>query len=144
MPHLYTSSAEKRTDLWLGFGGWVGLAVLAPLAAWWFSLGLVSVATLIYGTAGVALLLLVTRPYAAFGVLLAAATVVALVVVELPFFLFSLVIDAATGRPETPYCADTQALCLGPASTTALLIAGLAVFCLAAWFSLRGIDRRLR
>jgi hypothetical protein len=147
MPHVYESSREKRIDLWVGFGGWIALSAGMLLVVTWlrptFADQLGS-GMLIFVTAGAALLLLLTRPYAAFGWVLAASTVVALVVVEMPFFLLSLAIDVATGGPHTSYCGNARGICIGPPSTTVALIVGFAVYLIAAWFSLRGIDRHVR
>ena len=147
MPHTYATSREKRIDMWLGFAGWLALAVLLLLATTLirpaFADGSV-LGPLIYLTIGAALLLLITRPYAAFGLLLAPATVVGLLIVEVLFFLASMVFIVATGAPHGNYCSAGQAVCIGPASTTVAMVIGLATFLVAAWFSLRGIDRRVR
>lgn len=146
MPHVYTSSREKQADLWLGYGAWFALSVVVLIVA-----AVVRPAfaeQLVFGammpaTAGAALVLGLTRGYAAVGLLLAAATVVGLGVVELPFLLLGLVVDLATGGPHTSVCANPQPVCIGPPSIAVPLIVGLAVYVAVAWFSLRGIHRRV-
>jgi len=147
MPHVYTTSREKRMDMWLGFAGWLAFAaalVLVTVLIRPAFAGASVLGPLISVTFGVALLLLITRPYAAFGFLLAPATVVGLVVVEVPFFLGSLVVDAASGRPQTAFCSESGFLCFVPPPTTIAMVVGFAAFLAVAWFSLRGIDRRVR
>lgn len=141
MLHVYTSSREKRIDMWVGFAVWTALTTAVVLVATLVSQAGVLPWFAIYTTAGAAILLGLTRPYAAFGLLLAAATVTAVAVVEVPFFVAGLVFDAATGGahadiPFGPFLA-TQ-------GTAATLAVGFVVFLIVAWLSLRGIDRRLR
>jgi hypothetical protein len=141
MMHVYASSREKRIDMWVGFAVWIALTIAVVLVATLLSQAGVSPWFAIYTTAGAAILLGLTRPYAAFGLLLAAATVAAVAVVEVPFFVAGLVVDAATGGahadiPFGPFLATP--------GTAAALAVGFLVFLVVAWLSLRGIDRRLR
>jgi hypothetical protein len=143
MRHTYVSPREKRTDLWLGFGGWLILSAAALLLA--ISLGSVVLAlALIPATIAAAVFLGVTRAYAARGIGLALLAVVALVAVEIPFFVLGLFLDVLTGGPHTDYCAKSQGLCVGPPATTAILIVGLAVFLVSAVISVRAIHLRIR
>lgn len=141
MLHVNASSREKRIDMWVGFAVWIALTTAVVLVATPIARAGVSPRFAIYATARAAILLGLTRPYAAFGLLLAAATVAAVAVVEVPFFVAGLVVDAATGGPHAdipfrPFLA-TQ-------GTAVTLAVGFVVFLVVAWLSLRGNDRRLR
>ncbi len=147
MRHVYATSREKVIDLWLGFAAWFAVGGVVLLATAWLRPAFAAqsvVGILISVTAGAAVLLGLTRGYAAFGVILAVWTVLGLLVVEMPFMLLGTVIYTATGGPQAGFCANTQGVCVGPPSMSVPLAVGLAVFLVAAWFSLRGIHRRIR
>lgn len=144
--HVYAGAAQKRIDLWLGFGGWVVVvgALFVLAVAWGGGPGKILGAGLVPATLAAAIVLGVTRRFAAYGIGLGIMAVVALVVLEAIFTVIGFVITALSGGLETDYCTSYQVICLGSPATTAAVIVGGAVFAVIAFFSLRGIHKSIR
>lgn len=146
MHRAYSSRREKQVDMWVGFGGWILACLVVVVVA--ISIGSLPgqllAGMLLPATLVAVLVLGFTRMYAAFGVGLAVLALVGLVVVEIPFTLLGLFVDVATGGPRTDYCTNARGICIGPPTTTVVVLVGLVVFLIASWFSLRAIHRRIR
>lgn len=144
MGRAYTSSRDKRRDFWLGFAGWWIVNLLAGAAI--TGLGFVS-RTVAIGL-GAALMLLnavvpigaaFRRQYLALGIIVAFASVAALVVVEGVFSTVSDFVGVAGGTAIGGTAGGNFVI-----GTFVLIgVVALIVYGIIAFFVLRRVARRL-
>jgi hypothetical protein len=145
--HSYSTSREKRIDLWVGFVGWLVINSVALAAALQLGdgPGLILVLGVLLADVGAPILFALTRGYVAVGIALAFGAVVGFLFAEAVFAVIGLFVTAYSGGLETNYCPNYETgLCIGSPAVEGALIVGCAVFLVPAFFVLRGIHQQIR
>ena len=123
--HPYSTSREKRIDLWVGFAGWLVINSVALAAALQLGdgPGLILVLVVLLADVGAPILFALTRGYVAVGIALAFGAVVGFLFAEAVFAVIGHFITAYSGGLETTYCPQTG-LCLGSPALVGAVIVG--------------------